>query len=128
MSNKTYICPKCGNPLIKETVVPDYAFVCWFCDENFYSFEAVAVERELSGNRVRGELRKHLGQFIKRLSIDGQIKILQKAVFEYENYCRQRKLKTYSAKGLSDFIRSVRSWNDFFDRIAENPQTAIWSN
>ena len=32
------ICPKCGKQLL-TTDIPDYAFVCLECDENFYSIE-----------------------------------------------------------------------------------------
>lgn len=34
-------CPHCGSPLYAETDLSvDYPYVCWECDENFYSFEA----------------------------------------------------------------------------------------
>ena len=31
-------CSKCGSPLFKS-LMPDYAFQCFTCDEDFYQFE-----------------------------------------------------------------------------------------
>lgn len=123
-----HICPRCGSTVIRETVITDYAFACWFCDENFYSFEVIAVERELSGNTILRELRKHLGQFIKKCDITAQIQILQKAFHEYESFCQRQDLKIYSSKGLTRFIRSVQNWKNFFERIAGNRQRAALAN
>lgn len=40
------ICPKCGK-LLHTTDIPEYAFVCLECDENFYSIEV----QDYSGER-----------------------------------------------------------------------------
>ena len=40
------ICPKCGK-LLRTTDIPEYAFVCLECDENFYSIEV----QDYSGER-----------------------------------------------------------------------------
>lgn len=114
------LCPKCGNTVIKETVVTDYAFVCWFCDENFYSFEVVETNRELSNNRIRQELRKHLGKFIKTCNVRTQLQVLRQAFFEYENFCDRQEIKPYSAHGLNAFVRSVSNWQIFLDQAAKN--------
>lgn len=39
-ADKGLSCPKCGNRL-HDSDVAGYEYVCYECDENFYSFEAV---------------------------------------------------------------------------------------
>lgn len=41
-------CPRCGNDLYLSDL-PQYAHVCYHCDENFYNFE-VKLEKEAQGN------------------------------------------------------------------------------
>lgn len=122
--SKQYLCPDCGNIVIKETLVTDYAFVCWFCDTNFYSFEVIDSDRELSSNRIRQELRKHLGQFLKKCGVQSQIQILSQAFFEYENFCHEQNLKPYSPTGLTAFVQSVQNWQIFFEQNLNDRQTA----
>lgn len=42
-NKKICYCPRCGNVLDKSDL-PDYEYVCYNCDENFYSFEVKIKE------------------------------------------------------------------------------------
>ena len=117
---KQYLCPGCGNVVIKETEIAGYDFACWFCSENFYLFEVLETEREVSNNLIRRELRKHLGKFIKKCEVRTQIRVLRQAFFVYENFCQQEKLKTYTSSGLDAFIRSVGNWQNIFEQALKN--------
>lgn len=44
MKKKIYVCPKCGKAL-NFSDNPEYTFQCFDCDEDFYSFEAKAMEQ-----------------------------------------------------------------------------------
>lgn len=42
------LCPKCGRTLKMETdkyLRNEYLYECTYCDENFYGFEAVKIQR-----------------------------------------------------------------------------------
>ena len=39
----TYFCPKCGHILCASDL-PEYTYLCTYCDENFFGFEAKEVE------------------------------------------------------------------------------------
>lgn len=43
--NKIKICPHCGAPVTKSDL-PDYAWQCLDCDEDFYNFECPEKEDE----------------------------------------------------------------------------------
>lgn len=48
MDRKTsYRCPRCGKALIRSDL-PEYAFQCMDCDEDFYTFEAITVVASIS--------------------------------------------------------------------------------
>jgi len=38
-----FCCRRCGGPLYKSEL-PQYAYQCFFCDEDFFSFEVEEIE------------------------------------------------------------------------------------